>query len=99
MKPTAFVINTSRGPIIDEAALVKALQGGVIAGAGLDVYEFEPKVSPDLVAMSNVVLTPHLGSAVFALRENMAHVVTDNVLAIIEGRVPPNCINPQVLKQ
>lgn len=97
MKPSAFVINTSRGPIIEEVALVKALQQGVIAGAGLDVYEFEPKVSPELVAMPNVVLTPHLGSAVFALRENMAHVVTDNVLAIIEGRVPPNCINPQVL--
>jgi glyoxylate reductase len=97
MKPSAFVINTSRGPIIDETALVKALQQGVIAGAGLDVYEFEPKVSPELIAMPNVVLTPHLGSAVFALRENMAHVVTDNVLAIIEGRVPPNCINPQVL--
>ena len=67
-----------------------------IAGAGLDVYEFEPKVSPELVAMSNVVLTPHLGSAVYELREGMAHVVTDNVIAIIEGRSPPNVINPEI---
>src|SRR5581483_4820141 len=69
MKPTAFVINTSRGPIVDEAALVRALQEKKIAGAGLDVYEREPDLSPELVAMPNVVLTPHLGSAVMTLRE------------------------------
>ena len=67
MKPTAFVINTSRGPVIDEAALVRALKDKKIAGAGLDVYEHEPQVSPELVAMPNVVLTPHLGSAVLSL--------------------------------
>jgi glyoxylate reductase len=97
MKPTAFVINTSRGPIIDEAALVRALKGKIIAGAGLDVYEHEPSVSPDLVAMPNVVLTPHLGSAVLELREGMAHVVVDNTIALIEGRPPVSCLNPQVL--
>jgi glyoxylate reductase len=98
MKPTAYVINTSRGPIIDEAALVRALKEKKIAGAGLDVYEHEPQVSSDLVAMPNVVLTPHLGSAVLALREGMANVVVDNTIALIEGRPPVSCLNPQVLK-
>ena len=96
MKKSAFLINTSRGPVIDEAALTRALAEGRIAGAGLDVYEHEPKVTPVLVGMSNVVLTPHLGSAVFELREGMAHVVVDNAIAIIEGRRPPNCLNPEV---
>ena len=99
MKPTAFVVNTSRGPVIDEAALVRALQAKKIAGAGLDVYEHEPQVSPDLVAMPNVVLTPHLGSAVLELREGMAHVVVDNTIALIEGRPPVSSLNPQALKK
>jgi glyoxylate reductase len=99
MKPTAFVINTSRGPVIDEAALVRALKDKKIAGAGLDVYEHEPAVSPELTAMPNVVLTPHLGSAVLSLREGMAHVVVDNTIALIEGRPPVSCLNPQVLKK
>jgi glyoxylate reductase len=99
MKPTAFVINTSRGPIIDEAALIRALKDKKIAGAGLDVYEHEPDVSPELVAMPNVVLTPHLGSAVLALREGMANVVVDNTIALIEGRRPTSCLNPEVLKK
>jgi glyoxylate reductase len=99
MKPTAFVVNTSRGPVIDEAALVRALKAKKIAGAGLDVYEHEPQVSPDLAAMPNVVLTPHLGSAVLELREGMAHVVIDNTIALIEGRQPVSCLNPQVLKK
>jgi len=96
MKPSAFIINTSRGPVIEEAALVEALRARKIAGASLDVYEHEPQVSPALVAMTNVVLTPHLGSAVLELRESMAHVVVDNIIALIEGRRPPNCINPEV---
>ncbi len=99
MKPSAFVINTSRGPVIDEAALVQALQQKKIAGAGLDVYEHEPAVPPELVAMPNVVLTPHLGSAVFELREGMAHVVVDNTIALIEGGPPVSCLNPDVLKK
>lgn len=96
MKRTAFLINTSRGPIIDEKALVQALTEGRLAGAGLDVYEHEPKIERALLTMNNVVLTPHLGSAVMELRERMAHVVVDNIAAIIEDRMPPNCINPAV---
>ena len=99
MKTTAFVINTSRGPVIDEAALVRALKEKKIAGAGLDVTEFEPQVAPELVAMPNVVLTPHLGSAVLELREGMASVVVENTIALIEGRPPVSCLNPQVLKK
>ena len=98
MKPSAFIINTSRGAIIDEAALVRALKKKRIAGAGLDVFETEPKVSPALLKMKNVVLTPHLGSAVMEVRDLMANTVVDNIQALIDGRMPPNCVNPQVLK-
>jgi len=98
MKPTAFLINTSRGPIVDEKALVRALAERRIAGAGLDVFENEPQVDPALLAMQNVVLTPHLGSAVRELRESMANVVVDNILAVLEGRRPPNCWNTEIYK-
>jgi glyoxylate reductase len=96
MKPSAFIVNTARGAIIDEIALVQALAERRIAGAGLDVFEDEPRVAPELLAMSNVVLTPHLGSAVRELREQMAHIVVDNILAIIDGKQPPNCWNPEI---
>jgi glyoxylate reductase len=99
MKPTAYVINTARGAVIDEKALVRALQNKSIAGAGLDVFEHEPKVEPELTTMPNVVMTPHLGSAVISLREGMANIVVDNALALIEGRPPVSCLNPQVLKK
>jgi glyoxylate reductase len=99
MKKTAFLINTARGPIVDEAALVRALKKKQIAGAGLDVFEHEPKVSAELRKLPNVVLAPHLGSAVAELREQMAHIVVDNILAVIAGRRPPNIVNPQVLEK
>jgi glyoxylate reductase len=96
MKPTAFLVNTARGPIVDEHALSRALADRRIAGAGLDVYEHEPRVEAALLTMSTVVLTPHLGSAVAELREAMAHVVVDNIVAVLEGRAPPNCWNPEI---
>jgi glyoxylate reductase len=98
MKPTAFIVNTSRGPVIDETALARALTEKRIAGAGLDVFEHEPHVMPELKYMENVVLTPHLGSAALELREAMAHRVVDNIIALIEGRRPEGCINPQVFE-
>ena len=98
MKPTAFLINTARGAIVDEAALARALKKRQIAGAGLDVFEHEPDVTPALLQMANVVTTPHLGSAVVEVREQMANIVVDNILALLEGKTPPNCVNPEVLR-
>ena len=96
MKPSAFLVNTARGPIVDERALAAALAARRIAGAGLDVFENEPRVEPALLAMPHVVLAPHLGSAVVELREQMAHIVVDNIEAVLAGRRPPNCCNPEV---
>jgi len=98
MKPTAFLINTARGAIIDEAALARALKQREIAGAGLDVFEHEPDVTAALLQMANVVTTPHLGSAVVEVREEMANIVVDNIAAYLDGKVPPNCVNPEVLR-
>ena len=96
MKPTACLINTSRGPLVEEAALAEALREKVIAGAALDVYEHEPEVHPSLKKCDNVVLTPHLGSAVSETRERMALIVAENIIAVIEGRRPPNLYNPEI---
>jgi glyoxylate reductase len=96
MRRSAYFINTARGPLVDEEALVQALTQGRIAGAGLDVYESEPEPDSRLLVMPNVVMTPHVGSAITELRAQMANVCVDNILDIIAGRRPPNCWNPQV---
>lgn len=99
MKRSAYLINSARGPLVDETALVRALESGRIAGAGLDVYEHEPRPHPKLLAMQNVVLTPHVGSAVGELRAVMANVVVDNIMAVLEGRQPPNCWNADIYRK
>ncbi len=99
MKPTAFLINASRGPVVDEAALVAALEAGQIAGAALDVYENEPKVHPALAGRKNVVLAPHIASASLETRTKMAVMAAENVIALFSGRRPPNTLNPEVLDQ
>ncbi len=99
MRPGAYLINTSRGPLVDEAALVRALREGWIAGAGLDVYEQEPQVSPGLLDLRNVVLTPHIGSAERETRETIAGVVVDNILAFARGDRPPNVVNPEAYRR
>jgi glyoxylate reductase len=99
MKKSAFLINTARGPIVDEVALVRALKAKKIAGAGLDVFEHEPKVHAELKRLQNVVLIPHIGSAVVETREEMANIVVDNILAFVQGRRPPNCVNPEVISE
>lgn len=88
MKRSAYLINTSRGPVIDEEALAWALQHGLLAGAALDVYENEPAVHPDLLQLENVVLSPHLGSGTTETRTAMANLAVDNVLAVLAGRPP-----------
>ncbi len=96
MKPTAFLINTARGPIVDEQALVESLIARRIAGAALDVFEREPQIQSGLLSMPNVVLTPHLGSAVAETREAIANIVVDNIEAVLAGQLPPNCWNPEI---
>lgn len=98
MKKSAYIVNSARGPIIDEKAMVRALQAKEIAGAGLDVYENEPQIEKELFGMDNVVLAPHLGSAGKDVREGMAQRVVDNIEALIDGKTPPNCANPETLK-
>ena len=96
MKPTAYLINTARGAVVDEAALVVALQAGQIAGAGLDVYEDEPAINPGLLALDNAVLAPHIASASIETRTAMATIAAQNIKALFEGRRPPNLVNPEV---
>jgi glyoxylate reductase len=93
MKRTAYLINTSRGPVVDEEALVAALEGRKIAGAALDVYEYEPKVSPALVGRKDTVLAPHIASATIETRTKMAVMAANNAVAAVEGRRPPNALN------
>jgi len=97
MKPTSYLINTARGPVVDEAALNDALENKVIAGAGLDVYEREPEVTPGLIPRHNVVLAPHLGSASVETREKMAVLAATNVAEFFAGRRPRTPLNPEVL--
>lgn len=89
MKDTAYLVNSARGPIVDEAALARALREGAIAGAGLDVFEQEPQVHPELLELENVVLLPHLGSATVETRTAMAQLAADNALAVLAGAEPP----------
>jgi glyoxylate reductase len=96
MKPSAYLINTSRGPVVDEQALLAALQAGQIAGAALDVYEHEPALTPGLTLLDNVILLPHVGSATLETRTRMAAMAAQNLIAGMGGQKPPNLINPEV---
>jgi glyoxylate reductase len=98
MKPTAILINASRGPVVDEKALVLALQEGKIAGAGLDVYEREPEVEPELLKMKNVVLVPHIASASRETRLRMATMAAENLVAGLTGRRPVKLVNEEVAR-
>jgi lactate dehydrogenase-like 2-hydroxyacid dehydrogenase len=96
MKKTAILINTSRGPIINEKELAKALKEKWIFGAGLDVYENEPEVTEELKKLDNVVIQPHSASATIESRTNMAILAAENMIAGLKGEMPPNCANPEV---
>ncbi len=98
MKKTAILINTSRGPIIDEQALVKALKNNWIFGAGLDVYEHEPEINKELFKFDTVVLQPHSASATTETRTKMAIMAAENMIVGLKGGIPPNCINPEIFK-
>jgi glyoxylate reductase len=97
MKPTAILVNIARGGVVDDAALVAALRERRIAGAGLDVFENEPALHPGLLELSNVALTPHIGSASRSTRLAMANCAADNLIAVLDGRTPPNLLNPEAL--
>ncbi|NOZ23732.1 MAG: D-glycerate dehydrogenase [Planctomycetes bacterium] len=97
MKKSAYIVNTSRGPVIDEAALVEALKNKTIAGAGLDVYEDEPELKPGLIECENAVLTPHIASATIWTRGRMAEMAANNLVAGLKGERPPNLVNPEAL--
>jgi glyoxylate reductase len=92
MKPTSYLVNAARGPVVDEQALVEALRSSEIAGASLDVYEHEPALTPGLAELENVVLLPHVGSATLETRTRMAALAAENLLTGLRGEVPPNCL-------
>jgi glyoxylate reductase len=98
MKESAYIVNSARGPIVDEAALVDALKAGKIAGAGLDVFENEPDVHPGLLELDNVVIIPHLGSATIETRTAMGVLAAKNAIAVLKGEQPPTPVNPDVLE-
>ncbi len=98
MKKSAILVNASRGPVVDEKALVRALKAGRIAAAGLDVYENEPATAPGLTALTNTALTPHIGSGSFETRLRMANMAVANCIAGLTGQRPPNLLNPEVFK-
>jgi glyoxylate reductase len=99
MKKTAYLINTSRGPVLDERALYNALKEGRPAGAGLDVFEQEPTPTTNpLLGLDNVVVAPHISSASYETRSRMAEMVAENLVAFFEGRKPPNLVNPEALR-
>ena len=95
MKPSAILINSTRGGVVDDAALVAALKNGAIRGAGLDVYENEPKLNPEFLLLDNVVLAPHVGSSTEATRKAMAMLAAKNLVAALKGETPPNLLNPE----
>jgi len=97
MKPTAYLINASRGAVVDETALFEALRAKKIGGAGLDVYENEPTPTPGLIKLDNVTLLPHLGSATLETRAKMAQLAAENLLAGLKGEIPPNCLNCEAI--
>jgi glyoxylate reductase len=96
MRPTAVLVNTSRGPVVDEEALAEALESGRIFAAGLDVFEKEPEVHPELLELENVVVVPHLGSATVDTRIAMGMLAAENLISALEGRKPPTLLNPEV---
>lgn len=98
MKKTAYLINAARGPLIDEQALLEALRNETIAGAALDVYEFEPKVTAGLEELDNVILCPHLGNATIETRDAMARVAAQNIIAVLKGEKPLTCVNTEIYK-
>ena len=99
MKPTAYLVNVARGPVVDEAALVRALREGWIAGAALDVYEDEPAMAPGLVELPNAVLVPHIGSATRDTRDRMATIAATNALHLLRAERAPQCVNPSVYER
>ena len=99
MKSTAYLINTARGAIVDEAALVEALKTGQIAGAGLDVFENEPEVNSGLLELENAILAPHIASASLDTRTAMATMAADNIIAMLSGQRPPNLLNPEIYEK